>query len=152
MGGFAEYVVNHVNTVHKFSDDISFDEAAMVTLPGTALYGIERAGGFVPGDTIAVLGPGAIGLMCVQCCKALGAGMVILTGTRDDRLELGKKMGADHVINAPGKPPGTGQGADGRSGPNMAIVTTGKRDSLEQAIETAPRGSDCVPGPSGTIP
>ena len=37
--------------------------------------------------------------MCVQCCKALGAGRVILTGTRDDRLELGEKMGADDVVN-----------------------------------------------------
>ncbi len=32
MGGFAQYVVNHVNTVHRLSDGISFDEAALVTL------------------------------------------------------------------------------------------------------------------------
>ena len=100
MGGFAGYVVNHVNTVHRFPGKISFDEASTVTLAGTALYGIERAGGIVPGDTVVVIGPGSIGLMCVQCCKALGAGKVILTGTREGRLALGEKMGADHVINA----------------------------------------------------
>ncbi len=145
MGGFAEYVVNHVNTVHRFSHNISFDEAAMVTLAGTALYGIERAGGFVPGDTIAVLGPGSIGLMCVQCCKALGAGMVILTGTRDDSLEFGEKMGADHVINAARENPVERvKELTGGLGPNMVIVTTGNRDSLQQAIEMAPRGSDIV--------
>ncbi|MDP1991504.1 MAG: alcohol dehydrogenase catalytic domain-containing protein [Syntrophales bacterium] len=145
MGGFAEYVVNHVNTVHKFSDDISFDEAAMVTLAGTALYGIERAGGFVPGDTIVVLGPGAIGLMCVQCCKALGAGTIILTGTRDERLALGEKMGADHVINAARENPVERvKELAGGLGPNMVIVTTGNQDSLQQAIEMAPRGSDIV--------
>ncbi len=145
MGVFAQYVVNHVNTVHRLSDGISFDEAALVTLVGTVLYGIERAGGFVPGDVIAVLGPGAIGLMGVQCCKALGAGQVILTGTRDDRLALGKKMGADHVIHA-----GRENVVDrvkaltGGLGPNLVIVTTGTQDSLQQAIEMAPRGSDIV--------
>jgi L-iditol 2-dehydrogenase len=145
MGGFAEYVVNHVNTVHKFSGDISFDEAAMVTLAGTALYGIERAGGFVPGDTIAVLGPGAIGLMCVQCCKALGAGKVILTGTRDDRLSLGMKMGADHAINAARENPVERvKELTGGLGPNLVVVTVGTRDGLQQAIEMAPRGSDIV--------
>ncbi|MFZ4438951.1 MAG: alcohol dehydrogenase catalytic domain-containing protein [Syntrophales bacterium] len=49
MGGFAEYVVNHINTVHRFPSNISFDEASTVTLAGTALYGIERAGGIVRG-------------------------------------------------------------------------------------------------------
>jgi L-iditol 2-dehydrogenase len=145
MGGFAEYVVNHVNTIHRFSDGISFDEAAMVTLPGTALYGIERAGGFIPGDTIAVLGPGAVGLMCVQCCKALGAGRVILTGTRDDRLELGVKMGADGVVNAARENPVKRvRELTGGRGPDLVIVTAGTRDSLQQAIEMAPRGADIV--------
>jgi 2-desacetyl-2-hydroxyethyl bacteriochlorophyllide A dehydrogenase len=145
MGGFAEYVVNHVNTVHKFSDDISFDEASTVTLAGTALYGIERAGGFVPGDTIVVLGPGSIGLICVQCCKALGAGTVILTGTRDDRLALGAKMGADQVINISRENPlERVRELTGGLGPNLVLVTTGMRDSLQQAIELAPRGTDIV--------
>lgn len=145
MGGFAEYTVNHVNTVHKFSRRISFDEASTVTIAGTVLYGIERAGGFIPGDTIAVLGPGSIGLMCVQCCKALGAGKVLLTGTRDERLELGKKMGADAVINIRHENPVERIRAltNGR-GPDLVLVTTGTHDSLQQAIEMTPRGADIV--------
>lgn len=116
-----------------------------MTLVRTVLYGIERVGGFVPGDVIAVLGPGAIGLMGVQCCKALGAGQVVLTGTRDDRLALGKKMGADHVIHA-GREDVVERAKDltGGLGPNLVIVTTGTQDSLQQAIEMAPRGSDIV--------
>ena len=38
-------------------------------------------------------GPGPIGLMAVAVAKTLGANPVILTGTRDNRLELGKKIG-----------------------------------------------------------
>jgi L-iditol 2-dehydrogenase len=46
-----------------------------------------------------VLGPGPIGLIAVQLCKALGAERVILTGTRDSRLAIGKRLGADFTIN-----------------------------------------------------
>ena len=48
-----------------------------------------------PGETVAVLGPGPIGLMALQLVKALGATRVILTGTRESRLTLGRKLGAD---------------------------------------------------------
>ena len=44
-------------------------------------------------------GPGPIGLMGAAVAKALGAQPVILTGTRDNRLEIGTKLGADHVVN-----------------------------------------------------
>ena len=38
--------------------------------------------------------------MTVQACKALGADQVILVGTRQNRLDLGARLGADHVVNA----------------------------------------------------
>ncbi|MFL6673157.1 MAG: zinc-binding dehydrogenase, partial [Massilia sp.] len=53
----------------------------------------------IAGQSIVVTGPGPIGLMGVGVAKALGADQVILTGTRDNRLELGKKLGADYTIN-----------------------------------------------------
>lgn len=145
MGGFAEYAVNHVNTLHKIPDSISFEEASTVTISGTAIHAIDEAGGIMPGDTVAVLGPGSIGLMCVQTAKALGAGKVILTGTRDERLELGKKMGADEVINVKRddpvkKMPELTAGV----GPNLVLVTAGVAESLQQAIEMSHRGGDIV--------
>ena len=145
MGGFAEYAVNHVNTIHRFSADTSFDEASTVTLGGTALHGIERGGGIIPGDTVVVMGPGSIGLMCVQCSKALGAGKVILTGTRDERLALGKKMGADHVINVTRENPlERVRELTGGLGPERILVAIGSQQSLQLAIEMAPRGTDIV--------
>ena len=73
-GGFAEYAVNHINTLYKLPNHISFDESTMITTAGTCIYGIDMAGGYIPGDTVLVVGPGPIGLMSVQLCKALGAG------------------------------------------------------------------------------
>ena len=70
----------------------------MVTA-GTSMYGFTELGGLVAGDSVVVIGPGAIGLLGVAVAKTLGAKPVILTGTRDNRLEIGTRLGTDHVIN-----------------------------------------------------
>ena len=144
-GGFAEYAVNHVNTISKIPDNISFDEATIITTAGTALFGLEHMGGFVAGDSVAVVGPGAIGLMAVQCAKALGAGKVILTGTRDERLALGKKLGADVVINLKKEDPiAAVKRETGGYGADLVLLTAGNSDSLQQAIRIVRKGGDIV--------
>ena len=98
-GGYAEYVINHINTVYSLPDAISLEEAALVTNAGCVLYGFESLGGLVAGDTVVVIGPGPLGLMSAQVAKALGADRVILLGTRFERLKVGSEIGADHLIN-----------------------------------------------------
>jgi L-iditol 2-dehydrogenase len=46
-GGFAEYTVNHVSTVYKIPDTVSFDEASLITNLGCVLYGFELTGGYI---------------------------------------------------------------------------------------------------------
>ena len=98
-GGFCEYAVNNINTLSHISNNISDAEATLVVTAGTSMYGFTELGGLVAGDSGVVSGPGAIGLLGVAVAKALGAKPVILTGTRDNRLEIGTRLGADHVIN-----------------------------------------------------
>ena len=98
-GGFAEYAVNNINTMVHVPDDMTDEEATLVVTAGTAMYGLDVMGGLIAGQTVVVMGPGPIGLMGVGVAKALGAQPVILTGTRDNRLDIGRKLGADHVIN-----------------------------------------------------
>jgi 2-desacetyl-2-hydroxyethyl bacteriochlorophyllide A dehydrogenase len=98
-GGFAEYVLNNLNTLIHVPDGMSDEEATLVVTAGTAMYGLTELGGLVAGESIVVTGPGPIGLLGVAVAKALGAQPVILTGTRDNRLQIGRELGADHVIN-----------------------------------------------------
>ncbi len=99
-GGYAEYAVNHVNTIHPIPEGLTTDEATLITTAGTAQYGITRIGGVRPGEKVVVSGPGPIGLMACQLVKVLGAGRVIFTGTRAERLDLGVELGAvDVTIN-----------------------------------------------------
>ncbi|HTP95387.1 MAG TPA: zinc-binding dehydrogenase [Burkholderiales bacterium] len=98
-GGFAEYAVNNINTLVHVPEDMSDEEATLVVTAGTAMYGLDVMGGLIAGQAVVVMGPGPIGLMGVGVAKALGAQPVILTGTRDRRLEIGRQLGADHVVN-----------------------------------------------------
>jgi L-iditol 2-dehydrogenase len=99
-GGFAQYAVNHVNTLVRVPADMSDEEAALAVTAGTSMYGFIELGGLLAGEKVAVIGPGPIGLLAVAVAKALGAAPVILVGTRENRLALGERLGADHLVNA----------------------------------------------------
>jgi len=103
-GGFCEYQVNNINTLVAIPDEMSDEEATLVVTAGTAMYGLTELGGLVAGESVVVTGPGPIGLLGVAVAKAMGAQPVILTGTRDNRLQIGTDLGADHVINIRNEP------------------------------------------------
>src|ERR1044071_111140 len=98
-GGFAEYAVNHINTLARVPDTMSDAEATLVVTAGTSMYGLTELGGLVAGESVVVIGPGPIGLLAAAVAKAIGASPVILTGTRNKRLAIGKELGADRVVN-----------------------------------------------------
>jgi len=98
-GGFCEYQVNNVNTLVPIPDEMSDEEGTLVVTAGTGMYALTELGGLMAGESVCVTGPGPIGLMTVAVAKALGAQPVILTGTRDNRLQIGKELGADAVVN-----------------------------------------------------
>src|SRR6202048_4953139 len=87
-GGFCEYQVNNINTLAAIPDAMSDEEATLVVTAGTAMYGLTELGGLVAGESVAVLGPGPIGLLGVAVAQALGASPVTLTGIRDNRLQI----------------------------------------------------------------
>lgn len=101
-GGFAQYALNHINTLVRVPHGMSDEEATLIVTAGTAIYGLDVLGGLIAGQSLVVTGPGAIGLMGVGMAKALGAGLVILSGTDRDRsrLEIGRTFGADEVVDA----------------------------------------------------
>lgn len=96
-GGFAEYIAFPKYFLHK-CNGMAFDEAAFIEPTGVALYATKEAG-VCAEDYVAVFGPGPIGLFAVQTAKAYGARKVILVGTRDDRLAVGRQLGADATVN-----------------------------------------------------
>ena len=98
-GAMAEYVVVSEECLHRIPAGVTMEEAAMTEPAAVALGAVER-GGFDPGDLVVISGPGPIGLMAMQFCKALGAGRVVVIGLEADRkrLEVAKELGADEVL------------------------------------------------------
>jgi threonine dehydrogenase-like Zn-dependent dehydrogenase len=141
-GGYAQYAVNHVSTLYHISDSVAYEEAALVTTAACVHFALDNVGGLLGGETVAVLGPGPIGLMGVQLVKALGATRVILTGTRHERLNVGKALGADVIVNiheqdavAVVKAESGGLGAD------LVLECSGSPEAAAQAIEMCRRGA-----------
>ena len=54
-GGFAEYVVHHINALYKLPDNVTWEDAVLITTAGTGLYGLDTAGGFIAGQSVAVI-------------------------------------------------------------------------------------------------
>ena len=140
-GGFAEYAVNHINTLVHVPEGMSDEEATLIVTAGTAMYGLDALGGLIAGEGLAVTGPGPIGLMGVAVCKALGAYPVILTGTRDGRLEVGRKLGADHVVNVHQESAVEAvKRITGGGGVHYVLECSGSPDALNEAMDMVNRG------------
>jgi L-iditol 2-dehydrogenase len=140
-GGFAEYAVNHINTLVRVPDSMSDAEATLVVTAGTSMYGLTELGGLVAGESVVVIGPGPIGLLGVAVAKALGASPVILTGTRERRLAIGKALGADRVINVADEDPvKVVRSLTGGIGADYVIECAGTEATVNQAVHMTNRG------------
>ncbi|MXQ13178.1 zinc-dependent alcohol dehydrogenase [Microvirga makkahensis] len=154
-GGFCEYQVNNINTLVHVADSMSDEEATLVVTAGTAMYGLTELGGLVAGESVVVSGPGPIGLLGAAVAKALGAQPVILTGTRDNRLEMGKRLGADHVINVRKEDPVEAvKRIMGGKGVDYVLECSGAPNAVNEAAQMLNRGGKiCLAAfPSDAVP
>lgn len=144
-GGFAEYVINPVSTLHRLPDEVSFDEAAVLTTVGSVMHALDVLGSLVVGARVAVLGPGPIGLLAVQVLRELGASFVALSGTRQERLDIGALYGADLIINATADDPVRAlRDATGGAGVDIVLECSGAAVAVDQALGMTGRGGDIV--------
>lgn len=101
-GGFAEYVLLNSNYLHKLDATTDLQQAALIEPSAIACEGVLVKGRLQPGDTIAVIGPGTIGVLCALVAKAAGAGNVFLLGLNDaakTRFKIANEMGLQHCID-----------------------------------------------------
>ncbi|MBN1401645.1 MAG: zinc-binding dehydrogenase, partial [Anaerolineae bacterium] len=98
-GGWARHMVYPKGAiVHKVPDSIAWADAAVVEPLACALHGVNRAQ-IQFGETVVVMGCGAIGLLMVQGAKLKHPKQVIALDLNDHRLEVAQDLGADLTIN-----------------------------------------------------
>ena len=139
-GGLAEFMVWPADKLVPMPDNISDEEGPLLEPATVAVHGVRRSG-VKPGDNVAIVGFGTVGLLTLQAFKAAGA-RVIAVDLREHSLELAKSLGADEVVNSADN---TMAGAklleltDG-IGPDIVVESAGAKNTPKHAIEWTRRG------------
>jgi len=158
-GGFSQYIrvpkINVETGVYKLSPSMSYEEGTFIEPLGCAVRG-QRLANIHKDETILIIGSGMAGILHIQLAKLKGVQKIFAADINPDRLELAKKFGADHVIDAKGDlPQELKELNDGRVA-DKVIVCTGAEKAALTALECVDRGGTilffAVPDPTTKIP
>lgn len=139
QGAYAQYNKYSIKSITKLPDNVSFVEGSMCDTAGVSLHGLEQTG-ITKGGTVAVIGPGPIGIMAIKLAKAMGAARVIAIG-RGVRLEAAKKYGCDYTVNFEERDPVKAvREITNDIGAEEVIECSGAKGTLKQAVLMARRG------------
>jgi Zn-dependent alcohol dehydrogenase len=141
---FAEEVVVHASQVvpvprHLPAASLSVLGCAVMTGVGAA----QRAGRVGPGQTVAVIGAGGVGLNAIQGAAIAGADAVIAIDVADEKLAAAEVFGATAVVNARSSDPVAAL-RELAGGADVAIATAGSARVVEQGLALLRRGGTLV--------
>ena len=101
LSAFAEYMLVHEHALVKIRDDMPLDKAALIGCGVlTGVGAVFRTAQVRPGETVAVIGCGGVGLSAIQGARIAGAGRVIAIDMVDSKLEIARQLGATDTVNA----------------------------------------------------
>ncbi len=131
-------------TLRRVPDGVSDDVALFAgDVMGTGYHAVDEAN-VRPGDSVAVLGLGPVGLCAVQVAIAAGAGPVFAIDTVEDRLNMAKAFGAMPVHLTEQDTRKVIRGATEGRGVDAAIDAVGHPDALDGAIRLARKAGTVV--------
>ena len=146
LGTFGPYAIVPEISLVKIPDDVPLDIAALIgcgvlTGVGAAL----NTASIQPGDTVAVVGCGGVGLNVIQGAKIAGATTIIAIDMLPSKLEMATEFGATHTVNAAEGDAVAGvlAASEGR-GADVSFEVIGLGPTIEQAIKMARPGGEVV--------
>jgi L-iditol 2-dehydrogenase len=146
QGAYAEYITVPATHAHHLYD-LSFQAGALIE-PLTVGLWIARRASIGPGDRVAVIGTGTVGIVAGYMARFHGADLVVAFGRKPFKLDLAKQMGADAAINLLEEPleEAIDEVTKGR-GFNVAIEATGVPEGVTLSLRiAAPRARVVVTG------
>jgi Zn-dependent alcohol dehydrogenase len=166
LSTFAEACVVPERSCIPIPDDVPFDVAALVGCAVTTGVGaVWRTAGVRPGDRVAVIGCGGVGLSALMAAVAAGAEPVLAVDAAAGKLDAARAFGATDGVLWQGSPEATAEAVRVASGGGVdyAIEATGRPEAMQAAfLSTRPRGAAVLIGiprsdavlslPAGTIP
>lgn len=134
-GAFAEYCAIPAENFVPITENVSFEEAAMVEPLANAVFTVDMAE-IQPNDSVVVIGPGPIGVLCAKVAELYDPSRVILVGTREGRLEIARQgFGIKETVNIreDGAEEALMKMLDGK-GADVVIEAAGTQSALELAM------------------
>jgi alcohol dehydrogenase len=156
VAGFAEYAVMSKDALIKIDKSIPFEHAALFGCGVvTGVGALLNTAGVKPGEHVAVVGLGGVGLSALLAAVAAGAGRIIALDLNPQKLQLARELGADFAINAADSDCVSQVREATLGGSHVAVETAGSAKALETAYQITRRGGTTVtagmPGPEAKI-
>jgi S-(hydroxymethyl)glutathione dehydrogenase/alcohol dehydrogenase len=146
MGGLAEQAVLPARAVAQIPDGLPLADSAIFGCALMTAYGaVATVAALRPGEDVAVIGAGGVGVSLIQVARALGAGRIVAIDLDDDKLAFARSLGATDTVNASSGDAVelTREATDG-NGPQVAFEAIGNPRTFRQATEMVADGGRCV--------
>lgn len=143
-GGYSEFVPVWEDKIYPIPDQISFVEATQLDGLAVAIHAVKRSHLSI-GETVGVVGGGAIGLLVAQVAQVLGANEVFIIDQREKPLEIAKKIGINKVIQAEDSHFST-KTISLSQGRKLDIIfdTVGSKDTIEESLRSLNRAGRLI--------
>ncbi|MES2338522.1 MAG: Zn-dependent alcohol dehydrogenase [Pseudomonadota bacterium] len=141
LSAFAEMMLVHEHACVAIDRDMPMDRAALIGCAVTTGAGaVFNCCDLDPGETVAVVGCGGIGLAAVNAAKIAGAGKIIAIDPVPEKRALAEKLGATHSIDALSATAADAVVELTRGGVHHAIEAVGRPQSAATAVKVLRRG------------
>jgi len=136
MAGLAEYSVVPRTAVFKLPDGLPGDESCILGCAAFTAYGaVRNQANVLPGESVAVVAVGGVGMNVVQLCRSLGAKQIIAVDVREDKLEMAMKLGAtDAIDSSKSDPVAEARRITGGRGVDAVFEALGRPETVLQAV------------------
>lgn len=145
LSAFSEQMLIHEHACVAIDKDMPLDRAAVIGCAVTTGAGtIFNAAKVVPGETVAVIGCGGVGLAVINAARIAGAGKVIAVDPIREKRELAKVLGATHTVDAMAPDAATQLIEISGGGVHYGIEAVGRQASADLAVASLRRGGTAI--------
>lgn len=145
VGGFAEYyLARRKQRLFKLPDGVPLEVCAGLNCAlAQVMYGLSQIG-INYGDRVVIQGAGGLGLYAAAIAKQMGASVVVSIDGIEQRLDLAKRMGADHTLSLKDVPEAKARTAAVKDltagGADVVVEVVGHAAALKEGIRMLQRG------------
>ena len=137
-GAMANFVRVPARCLHHIPDSLPFNRAALTEPCCVGYNAVIEKSHIQPGDTVVVIGPGPIGLLCAEMARLAGAGTLIVVGTAQDepRLAAARSLGVTTTVNVQATDiPAFIRGIGDGLGADLVVDAAGASAALKLALD-----------------